>query len=85
MAGGHLPRLPQPEPVGESDLLLHQIVAHLEWNSRTEKSVRMPDFGDPEWPQVLCVESANVLENAVVLAPGQLHFHRAAISSNPTD
>ncbi len=55
------------------------------WNPWIAKSVRMPDFGDHEWPGMLCVETANIQGNAVVLSPGQLHFHRTVISSNPAE
>jgi glucose-6-phosphate 1-epimerase len=30
----------------------------------------MPDFGDDEYPHMLCVESGNVRGDAVTLAPG---------------
>ncbi len=43
------------------------------WNPWVAKSAAMPDFGDDEWPGMLCVEGANVLDHAVVLAPGATH------------
>ena len=30
----------------------------------------MPDFGDDEWPGMVCIETANIADNAVSLAPG---------------
>jgi glucose-6-phosphate 1-epimerase len=33
----------------------------------------MPDFGDDEWTGMVCVETANVLDDAVSLAPGESH------------
>ena len=43
------------------------------WNPWIAKAKRMPDFGDDEWPGMVCVETGNVLENAVTLAPGATH------------
>ena len=40
------------------------------WNPWIAKSQRMPDFGDDEWPHMLCVESGNVKTNAPTLDPG---------------
>lgn len=40
------------------------------WNPWIAKSQRMPDFLDDEYLQMVCVESGNVKENAVVLKPG---------------
>jgi len=41
------------------------------WNPWIEKSRRMPDFGDDEFPHMVCVESGNVREHAITLGPGQ--------------
>lgn len=43
------------------------------WNPWIVKSVKMPDFGDHEWPGMLCVEAANAFANAYELAPGATH------------
>jgi glucose-6-phosphate 1-epimerase len=51
------------------------------WNPWLEKSKKMPDFGDYEWPRMLCVETANVAENALTLAPGARHVMRATVSA----
>ena len=39
----------------------------------------MPDYDDEEWPTMVCLETANVLDDAVVLAPGRSHTMRARI------
>jgi glucose-6-phosphate 1-epimerase len=39
----------------------------------------MPDFGDDEWPRMLCVETANVGEPALRLAPGETHLMTATL------
>jgi glucose-6-phosphate 1-epimerase len=41
------------------------------WNPWIAKSQRMPDFGDDEYLHMLCVESGNLREHAVTLAPGE--------------
>ena len=33
----------------------------------------MADFGDGEYPEMLCVETANAADDAVTLAPGAQH------------
>ncbi len=50
------------------------------WNPWIDKSARMTDFGDDEWTGMVCIESANVGEDAILLAPGQRHEMSAAIS-----
>lgn len=52
------------------------------WNPWAEKARAMPDFGDDEWPHMLCVETANVGRHAVTLAPGASHTMRLAISTS---
>jgi D-hexose-6-phosphate mutarotase len=51
------------------------------WNPWIDKSKRMPDFGDDEWPQMVCVESGNVKENAITLKPGEESVLKVEISS----
>jgi len=43
------------------------------WNPWIAKAARMPDFGDNEYPEMVCVETANCGPNALSLAPGQTH------------
>jgi len=50
------------------------------WNPWTAKAAAMADFGDDEWPQMLCIETANASANAITLAPGEKHSMRAVIS-----
>lgn len=40
------------------------------WNPWTAKASRMADFGDDEWPGMVCIETANVADNSIGLAPG---------------
>ena len=39
----------------------------------------MADLGADEWTQMLCIETSNVLEYAVEVAPGEQHRMRAVI------
>jgi glucose-6-phosphate 1-epimerase len=50
------------------------------WNPWIEKSRRMSDFGDDEWQRMVCVETANVKDDAVSLAPGQSHLMSMSLS-----
>lgn len=40
------------------------------WNPWIDKAAAMADYGDDEWPGMVCVETANVLDEAITLAPG---------------
>ncbi len=51
------------------------------WNPWIDKSKRMPDFGDDEWQQMVCVESGNVKEHAILLQPGEQSVLKVEISS----
>jgi glucose-6-phosphate 1-epimerase len=50
------------------------------WNPWIAKSRAMPDFGDDEWPGMICIETANAAANAVTLPPHASHTMTAAIS-----
>ena len=43
------------------------------WNPWADKAAAMADFGDDEWPGMVCVETANVLDTAIRLAVGEAH------------
>jgi glucose-6-phosphate 1-epimerase len=53
------------------------------WNPWIAKAKAMPDFGDDEWAGMLCVETANALEDAVTLGPGELHTTTVRIEALP--
>jgi glucose-6-phosphate 1-epimerase len=80
--------LSTPDPVTVHDpaagrslvISRHGSASTVVWNPWVEKAKKMPDFGDDEWPRMLCVETANVADNAVTLAPGAEHRMRAVIS-----
>jgi D-hexose-6-phosphate mutarotase len=43
------------------------------WNPWIEKAAAMPDYGDDEYPEMVCVETANCGPNTINLAPNQTH------------
>ena len=49
------------------------------WNPWIEKTAGMADMGPDDWQGMICVETANVAENAIVLAPGATHRMTAQI------
>jgi D-hexose-6-phosphate mutarotase len=51
------------------------------WNPWIAKSAQMPDFGEDEYKQMVCVESGNVGRNKVVLPPGRSSLLRVVLSS----
>jgi D-hexose-6-phosphate mutarotase len=53
------------------------------WNPWIAKAAKMPDFGDDEWPGMLCIETANVGADAITLKPGKSHIMQAKISVSP--
>ena len=50
------------------------------WNPWIDKARAMPDFGDDEWPSMLCIETANVRDAAVRLEPGSHHTMTAVVA-----
>jgi len=50
------------------------------WNPWIAKAKAMPDFGDDEWPEMICVETANVGDGAVRLQAGQTHRMRVRVT-----
>ncbi len=50
------------------------------WNPWIAKSAAMADFGDDEWPAMVCIETGNAFENSVTLAAGARHKMIARIS-----
>jgi glucose-6-phosphate 1-epimerase len=61
------------------------------WNPWIAKAKAMADFGNDEWPGMLCVETANAADNAVTVAAGKkvqmkasLHLAAASEARTPT-
>jgi D-hexose-6-phosphate mutarotase len=50
------------------------------WNPWIDKARAMPDFGDDEWPSMVCIETANVGSAAIALEPGSHHTMTAVVA-----
>lgn len=51
------------------------------WNPWSAKAKAMPDFGDEEWPGMVCVETVNALDHALAIPAGGSHHLVARISA----
>ncbi len=51
------------------------------WNPWVDKARRLSQFADDAWQRMLCIETANVMEDVVSLAPGQSHTLAVSIWS----
>jgi glucose-6-phosphate 1-epimerase len=49
------------------------------WNPWIEKAHAFPDLADDEWKEMICLETSNVGDFAVDLAPGEQHVMKALI------
>ena len=49
------------------------------WNPWLTKSHSLSDLADEEWRQMICIETSNVSDFAVDLAPGQQHTMKALV------
>ena len=43
------------------------------WNPWIERAAALADMPDDGWQSMLCIEGANILDNAVILDPGESH------------
>ena len=53
------------------------------WNPWLEKSRRLRDIGENEYRQMLCVETANAMDAAVTLPPGEAHTLALSLRVEP--
>jgi glucose-6-phosphate 1-epimerase len=51
------------------------------WNPWIDKAKRMADFGDDEWPEMVCIEAANVSPHGIRLPPEARHATTTIISA----
>jgi D-hexose-6-phosphate mutarotase len=76
------------EPIDVDDPALHRRISvgkegsrsTVLWNPWIAKAKAMSDFGDDEWTQMLCVETANASINAITLPAGVAHTMRATLA-----
>lgn len=53
------------------------------WNPWTERAAAFSDMADDGWQRMLCIETANVMDDIVTLAPGASHTLGVRIGSKP--
>jgi glucose-6-phosphate 1-epimerase len=53
------------------------------WNPWIDKARRLDDFDNDEWMGMVCVETANVLTDAIELGPGASHTMTLCLSVGP--
>ncbi|MBI3850286.1 MAG: D-hexose-6-phosphate mutarotase [Verrucomicrobia bacterium] len=53
------------------------------WNPWIAKAQQMPDFGNEEYQQMVCVESGNVGRNKITLPPGKSSTMKVTLTSAP--
>lgn len=53
------------------------------WNPWAAKAARLDDFGDLEYPGMVCVETANAAPDERTLAPGAAHSLQATLRTEP--
>ena len=49
------------------------------WNPWVDRARTLSDLGEDEWKYMVCIETSNVADYAVNLAPGQVHTMRATV------
>ena len=69
------PRLVIDDPLWQRRLVLESTGSRsaIVWNPWVDKSTRLTQFAADAWQGMLCIETANVLDDAVLLAPGEEH------------
>jgi glucose-6-phosphate 1-epimerase len=55
------------------------------WNPWIDKAARTPQFPDDGWQEMLCIETANVMKDHLVLAPGDTHSLGVTLKSHSLD
>ncbi len=49
------------------------------WNPWSEKARTLADLGEDQWKRMLCIETSNVGDFAIQLAPGEQHVMKATV------
>jgi glucose-6-phosphate 1-epimerase len=78
--------------IGLNDPVLHRATRVMKENSQTtviwnpwiDKARELADLQENEWTQMVCIETSNVSDFAVNLAPGQQHAMRVRASVSDT-
>jgi glucose-6-phosphate 1-epimerase len=74
-------RIVDPQWQRQIDLISHGSASAIVWNPWVDKAQRLSQFADDAWPQMLCIEHANVLADVRTIAAGAEHSLAVQISS----
>jgi len=79
------PRLDLVDPLWKRRICLEASGSHstIVWNPWIDKAARLSQFADDAWQRMLCIETANVLDDALELVPGQSASLAVSIWSEP--
>jgi glucose-6-phosphate 1-epimerase len=79
------PQLTLRDPLWQRQIHLRAQGSHsaVLWNPWIDKAQRLTQFAPNAWQDMLCIETANVLQDAVQLAPGAQHRLRLELWSQP--
>ena len=53
------------------------------WNPWIERAAAFSDMADDGWQRMLCIETANVMDDVVTLLPGATHTLGVSVASKP--
>ncbi|MEH6648900.1 MAG: D-hexose-6-phosphate mutarotase [Motiliproteus sp.] len=75
------------DPVLKRRIIIDKQQSHstVIWNPWTKKARALADFGDRDYQTMLCVETANVLDNSLLIPSGNSHHLSTTIESVPLD
>ena len=57
----------------------HNSFSTVVWNPWINKAKAMADFGDEEWPDMICIETCNVGDAAIELPPARQHTMKSVV------
>ncbi|MBV4461217.1 D-hexose-6-phosphate mutarotase [Pseudomonas sp. COR58] len=79
------PRLSINDPAWERRIVLNATGSRTAviWNPWIDRAAAFSDMADDGWQRMLCIETANVMDNIVNLAPGASHTLGVSIGSEP--
>ena len=60
-----------------------RVDAAVVWNPWIEKAAKLGDLGDSGYLKMVCVESGNIADDAVTIAPGKRHAFQIRYSTRP--
>jgi len=70
------------DPAGKRNITIskHGSLSTVVWNPWQELTATMADMQPDDWLRMVCIETANVADNALLLQPGEAHTIRVTIS-----